>query len=97
MDPTKLSDNEIVSRLKEVPGWALKEGKLHRDFAFPDFLGAFAFMTKAALLSEKKDHHPEWFNVYNRVSIDLTTHDCGGISERDFAWAKAVNKFALET
>ena len=91
MDDKKLLLEEITSRLREIPGWTLKEGKLHRDFEFHDFSAAFAFMTRAAMVSESMDHHPEWRNVYNRVSIDLSTHELGGVSARDFAWAKAVN------
>ena len=90
----KLTPTEIRSHLKRLPGWSLKRGKLHREFKFKDFVEAFAFMTKAAMISEKLDHHPEWFNVYNRLVINLTTHDCNGISARDFAWALAVNKFS---
>lgn len=92
---TKLTDDEIQRRLPtELPGWALVDGKLHREYRFTDFIGAFGFMTRVALAAEAMNHHPEWFNVYNRVSIDLTTHDAGGISERDFALAAKIDAFA---
>ena len=92
MGPKKLTKSEISALLKGVPKWSLKGGKLHRDFEFSDFITAFGFMTKAAFISEKQDHHPEWFNVYNRVSIDLSTHDCKGLSLKDFEWAKALDQ-----
>jgi len=90
----KLTIDEIRSRLVEVPGWAVRDDKLHRDFEFSDFVEAFAFMTRIALVAEKMNHHPEWSNVYNRVSVDLTTHDADGISERDFALARAASDLA---
>ncbi len=90
----KLTDEEVQDRLKSLAGWQVKEGKLHRDFKFDDFGAAFGFMTRAAIAAEKMDHHPEWFNVYNRVSVDLTTHDAGGISNNDFALAEVMNKLA---
>ena len=72
--------------------WRIKEGKLHREFTFPDFILAFGFMTKVAMLAEKENHHPEWSNVYNRVVINLTTHEAGGISKRDFELAQEISK-----
>jgi len=87
----KLTNEEIQRRLAEVAGWELKEGKLHRELRFKDFVAAFGFMTTMALISESKNHHPEWFNVYNRVVVDLQTHDAGGISELDFEWAAMAN------
>jgi 4a-hydroxytetrahydrobiopterin dehydratase len=86
----KLSDAEIQSRLATLSGWTVKNGKLHRELQFADFVQAFSFMTRCALLAEKRDHHPEWFNVYNKVVIDLTTHDAGGISAKDFELAAAM-------
>jgi 4a-hydroxytetrahydrobiopterin dehydratase len=88
----KLSDAEVQSRLAEVAGWSVVNGKLHRELKFADFVAAFGFMTRAALVAEKQDHHPEWFNVWNKVVVDLTTHDAGGISDRDFALAAAMNR-----
>ena len=89
---TPLSDSEINTRLAKIPGWALVDGKLHRDFKFKSFTDTFAFMTKAAFISEKLDHHPSWLNVYNRLSVDLWTHDASGVTAIDFEWAKAVNE-----
>lgn len=71
--------------------WCLQNGKLHREFKFPDFVSAFAFMTRVALLAERANHHPEWSNVYNTVVIDLTTHDAGGISPKDFDLAREIS------
>jgi 4a-hydroxytetrahydrobiopterin dehydratase len=88
----KLSDAEVQSRLAEVAGWSVVNGKLHRELKFADFVAAFGFMTRAALVAEKQDHHPEWFNVWNKVVVDLTTHDAGGISDRDFALATEMNR-----
>jgi 4a-hydroxytetrahydrobiopterin dehydratase len=89
-----MSDDEVGRSLGRVPGWELREGKLHRELRFDDFAGAFGFMTSVALVAESMDHHPEWFNVYNRVVIDLNTHDAGGITELDFRLAEAVNRLA---
>ena len=92
MEAHKLSSEEIQQRLGEIPGWELRDGKLHRELTFKNFNEAFGFMTQLALISEKKNHHPEWMNVYNTVRIDLMTHDLGGISDLDVAWASAANK-----
>lgn len=86
-----LSATAIEAELGTMNGWSIQDSKLRREFIFADFLEAFGFMAKVALLAERMDHHPEWFNVYNRVAIDLTTHDAGGISERDFTLARAIN------
>jgi 4a-hydroxytetrahydrobiopterin dehydratase len=88
---TRLSSEQISSELKNLPGWSIKDEKLHRDFEFEDFNQAFGFMTRAAMHIEKKNHHPEWFNVYNKLAIDLTTHDAGGITENDIQLAKILN------
>ena len=72
--------------------WSIKEGKLYREFKFPDFVSAFGFMTKVAILAERANHHPEWSNIYNRVVISLTTHEAGSISKRDFELAKEISK-----
>ena len=92
----KLPLEEAQARLGQIPGWGLRNAKLHREFAFRDFQEAFAFMAQAALFSEKLDHHPEWSNVYNKVTVDLTTHSAKGISELDFAWAGAANRALKE-
>lgn len=88
----KLGDDEIRSKLEQLEGWELKDGKLHRQLSFDDFVSAFAFMTSLALVAEGMNHHPEWFNIYNRVTIDLTTHDVGGVSERDLRMAARANQ-----
>jgi len=92
--PSKLSETEVASRLAAVPGWSVKGGKLHRELAFADFAQAFAFMTDVAREAEALQHHPEWFNVYNRVVIDLTTHDAGGITTLDFELARRAEDLA---
>lgn len=87
----KLTDEEIQKRLAEVPGWELAGGKLHREINFNDFVTAFGYMTSLALVAESKNHHPEWFNVYNKVIIDFSTHDAGGLTALDFELAKVAN------
>ena len=94
MKVPKLSDAEVQSMLSGAPGWQLVNGKLHREYKFPDFVHAFGFMATAAIAIEKMNHHPEWFNVYSRVVVDLTTHDCGGISVRDFELARLLEGIA---
>ena len=91
MAAKKLSDAQIQENLLQVDGWTIENGKLHKEFQFDTFVTAFGFMTQLALVAESLNHHPEWFNVYNRVTIDLTTHDAGGISELDFQWAKQAD------
>jgi len=88
---TRLDDTAITSALASLPDWTRKADGIERTYKFADFVEAFAFMTRVALLAEKADHHPEWSNVYNRVEIRLTTHDAGGLSQRDFALAKAID------
>jgi 4a-hydroxytetrahydrobiopterin dehydratase len=90
----RLAPNKIDERLADLPEWALIDGKLHREFRFPDFKHAFAFMTGLALKADQMDHHPEWSNVYNLVTIDLTTHDSSGITEKDFELATEAEKLA---
>ena len=90
----KLDDEELAKRLTQLPGWALQGGKLHREYKFGDFVEAFGFMAGAALVAERMNHHPEWFNVWNTVRVDLTTHDAGGITARDFELAAAMEHLA---
>lgn len=90
----KLTDAEVVARLSEVPGWDIVNGKLQKTFAFSSFVTAFGFMSSVALLAEAMGHHPEWSNVYNRVTIALTTHDAGGISPLDFTLAQKIAEIA---
>lgn len=91
----KLEHADTLARLAHTPGWGLRDGKLHRSFRFPDFASAFGFMAASAVVAERMNHHPEWFNVYDRVEVDLVTHDVGGISELDFALAQKMNALAL--
>src|SRR5579884_4543455 len=92
----KLSDAEVQAALTQLGGWTLSGGKLHREYKFPDFIHAFGFMATAALGIEKMNHHPEWFNVYNRVTVDLTTHDAAGITKRDIELAKLLDGTAAK-
>lgn len=86
-----LSTSDLEQRLSQLPNWEIKDGKLQRQFQFPDFITAFGFMSSMALFSEAIGHHPEWFNVYNRVTVELTTHDAGGITAKDIDWATKAN------
>ena len=90
----KLGDDEIAGALEKLSGWSLVDGKLHKGFVFEDFVAAFGFMSSVALVAESSNHHPEWFNVYNRVTIDLVTHDVDGISQNDFEFATRVQAIA---
>lgn len=90
----KMSDKEISERIRGLPGWSVQDGKLTREFHFANFVDAFGFMTRTAMVAEKSDHHPEWFNVYNKVTVQLTTHEADGITERDFALAATMDEFA---
>ena len=91
MATTKLTDAEISTQLQELSGWTVENEKLHKEFQFDSFVEAFGFMAQVALIAESMNHHPEWFNVYNRVTVDLATHDAGGISALDFELAKKVD------
>lgn len=93
-DLRKLNNDEIATELAGLPGWELEDDKLHRELRFDDFIAAFGFMASVALVAERMNHHPEWFNVYNRVVIDLSTHDVGGVSARDFELARAIDQLA---
>jgi 4a-hydroxytetrahydrobiopterin dehydratase len=90
----RLSPEKISEELKNLPGWSIKDEKLHKDFEFESFNQAFGFMTRASMEIEKMNHHPEWFNVYNKLSVDLMTHDAGGITENDIQLAKILNSLA---
>jgi 4a-hydroxytetrahydrobiopterin dehydratase len=92
----KLTDTERKSALKDLVEWSLVKGRdaIQRSFKFKNFNEAWGFMNRVALHAEKQDHHPEWFNVYNRVDILLSTHDCEGLSERDVKLAKIIDKIA---
>lgn len=93
---TRLSDAQQQEALAGLPGWRLAEGReaIEKSFKFKDFSEAFGFMTRAALFAEKLDHHPEWFNVYNKVEVTLATHDAGGLTQLDILTAQAMEAFA---
>lgn len=91
MGLSKLSDNEIQEGLRELNGWSVQNGKLHKEIEFSDFDAAWNFMTIAVVEIQKMNHHPEWFNVYNKLTIDLMTHDAGGITENDINLAKILD------
>ena len=88
---SRLTDTEINTALASLPGWTRVGDGIERQYKFADFVAAFGFMTRVALMAEKADHHPEWSNVYNRVEVRLTTHDAGGITAKDVALATAMD------
>jgi 4a-hydroxytetrahydrobiopterin dehydratase len=92
----KLTDGARKTALAKLNGWSEVKGRdaISRKFTFKDFNEAFGFMARAALVAEKLDHHPEWFNVYNKVEVTLATHDAGGVTERDIALARAMDGLA---
>jgi 4a-hydroxytetrahydrobiopterin dehydratase len=90
---TKLEGADLESALADLEGWELVSGKLHRVFKFKDFSAAFAFMTQGAMEAHLLDHHPEWSNVFNRVTVDLTTHATGGLTTLDAKLAGKLNGF----
>ncbi|MCG3209447.1 MAG: putative pterin-4-alpha-carbinolamine dehydratase [Anaerolineae bacterium] len=92
MPAEKMTSSQIEQELANLDGWALKNGKLHRELKFKNFVEAWGFMSQVAMLAEKANHHPEWSNVWNQVVIDLTSHDVQGISERDFKLARKINE-----
>ena len=94
MTLTKLTDEQIKKELTSLSGWSLANGKLHKDFVFQDFIEAFGFMSRAAIHIEKMNHHPEWFNVYNKIRVDLVTHDAGGITQNDINLARTLNSLS---
>ena len=91
MAAVPLTSGEIEQLEQQLPDWSLVDGKLHRELVFSDFNAAFGFMTRVALIAEAMGHHPEWRNVWNRVAIDLTTHDTGGLSNLDQQLAQRIN------
>jgi 4a-hydroxytetrahydrobiopterin dehydratase len=94
--PERLIETEIEQALERIPGWTVRDDKLHREFRFRNFNQAFGFMTRAALYSETMNHHPEWSNVYATVVVDLVTHSAGGITNLDFDLAKKMNAISQE-
>ena len=94
MKTKQMDEAEVSAKVAGLPGWSVVNGKLHREYKFPDFSHAFGMMATAAPGIEKMDHHPEWSNVYNRVTVDLTTHDAGGITQKDFELAGLLEGIA---
>lgn len=94
MNITRLTELEIEEALAQLHPWALVNGKLHREYRFSDFVQAFGFVAQVALQAERAAHHPEWCNVYNRVVVDLTTHEAGGITRKDLDLAREIEQIA---
>jgi len=94
MQIMKADTEQVEAFTQQNDQWSLQDGKLHREFVFKDFVQAFGFMTEVALHAEKSNHHPEWCNVYKKVTVNLTTHEVGGITERDFKLAKLMDQIA---
>ncbi|HEY5028242.1 MAG TPA: 4a-hydroxytetrahydrobiopterin dehydratase [Candidatus Angelobacter sp.] len=92
MSRGKLSKQEIAAGLCNLDGWSVVKGKLHRTFEFKDFAQAFGFMKRVALAADRMDHHPDWSNAYNKVTIDLSTHSAGGLTKNDFELAGRIQK-----
>ncbi len=92
--PITLSGSEIEIALSKLPAWKMIGGKLHRDYEFVDFVTAFGFMTSVALIAQGMDHHPEWSNVWNRIRVDLATHDAGGVTTLDVELAVSMEALA---
>ena len=90
--PDLVSDDDLAAFLDDHPGWSMQDGMLHRELTFDDFAEAFGFMARVALWAEKMNHHPEWSNVWNRVTIDLITHDVGGLSNLDVELATRIDQ-----
>jgi 4a-hydroxytetrahydrobiopterin dehydratase len=91
MATKRMTEAEIAERLPKLVKWVVIGGRLHREYQFKDFTRAFGFMSSVALLAEKRDHHPDWSNAYGKVVIDLVSHSVGGITERDFELAEAID------
>jgi len=95
--PPLLSPGEVAVHLESLPGWVFSGGALRREFVFSDFPEAFGFMTRVAFAAEKLDHHPDWSNVWNRVTVALSTHDAGGVTELDFQLAGMMQRLMKKT
>lgn len=91
MNRNKMDKTTVESRLAGLSGWTLRDGLLHKEYAFRDFVEAFGFMARVALLAESMNHHPNWSNVYHRVTIELHTHDAGGVTELDITLAECID------
>jgi 4a-hydroxytetrahydrobiopterin dehydratase len=97
MRATKMNEPEISAELKKLKGWTVEQGKLHRVLEFRDFSQAFGFMAQVALAAEAMGHHPDWSNVWNKVTIDLTTHSAGGLTQNDFGLAGKIQQIVSGT
>ena len=89
--PPRLTDDQIQVEVEGIDGWTFAGGKLQKTFKFPDFIAAWGFMSKVALIAQAMDHHPDWSNVYNTVRVDLSTHDAGGVTQLDLQLARKMN------
>ena len=94
MAAMKLTEPEVAAQLKKLDGWKVVDGNLHRVFEFEDFTQAFGFMTRVALVAEKMDHHPDWSNSWNKVTVSLSTHSAGGLTKNDFELAAKMQEIA---
>ena len=94
MSIQRLSDQEAAKGIANLPGWKIEQGKLHKSFEFRDFIQAFGFMSRVALVAESLGHHPEWSNVWNKVNVNLSTHSIGGISRLDLELAGKIQELA---
>ena len=92
----KLTDQEINTRLKDFKGWEYKENYIVKNFTLPTFFEAYTLLCKAAFLAEKMNHHPDWSGVYNKVTLKLSTHDAGGVTQNDLDFAAEIEKFAAK-
>ena len=95
MSRQRLTEGEVAARLRELPGWQLSDGKLHRAWSFENFAEAWAFMAEVAHEAERLNHHPDWCNSYGRVTVDLVTHDAGGLTALDFELAARMSALGL--
>ena len=91
-DSKLLNQEELQEIIRELDGWQLKQGSIKKEWSFKDFIEAFGFMSKVALISESMNHHPNFYNVYNTLIIELSTHDSNGVTHKDIILAKAINK-----
>jgi 4a-hydroxytetrahydrobiopterin dehydratase len=92
--PTPLTPDALDALARELPEWSVASGRLHREFRFADFVEAFGFMARAALVAERMNHHPDWSNAWNTVTVDLVTHSAGGITDLDAELARALDDLA---
>ena len=91
---SKATDEQIQAFISQFSAWSVENNKLHCEYVFADFVQAFGFMTEVALITERSNHHPEWFNVYKSVIVDLVTHEADGVTERDFNLGKRMEEIA---